>query len=159
VTVVKTLTADLDANAIAGTANIKTVTAFDKNRTFGSLRGAYGYNRINGKNPYEFDGSFGTLFGADQQFGIVLAANFSKRVLGSENVQAGGSWEDVNGFDVPLEQTVRQYNTRRERSGAVANLDWRPTDDVRTYLRLTYSRYNDTEARPGFTIELDEDEI
>jgi len=159
VTVVKTLTPDLDANAIAGSANIETVTAFDRPRRFGSLRGAYGWNEINDANPYEFDGSFGTRFGADRQFGIVVAANYSKRIIGAENIQSGGSWEEVNDFFLPLEQTIRQYNTNRERYGAVLNLDWRPNDDVRTFARFLYSRYNDSEARPGFGIELDEDEI
>ena len=159
VTVVKTLTPDLDANAIAGAADIKTITAFDKRRTFGTLRGAYGYNEINGSHPYEGDASFGTLFGPRKQFGMVLAVNYSKRHLSPENIQSGGNWEDVNGFDVPLEQTVRRYDTRRERMGAVANFDWRPTDDARMFARFLYSRYNDSEKRPGFTVELDDDEI
>jgi TonB-dependent receptor len=159
VTVVKTLTPDLDANAIAGQANIETVTAFDRGRTFGTFRGAYGYNEINEENPYEFDGSFGTLFGADRQFGVVLALNHSSRILGSENVQAGTNWSEVNGFDVPLEYAVRQYNTQRERTGAVANFDWRPNSEVRTFLRLMYSQYQDAEARPAFGLELDEDEL
>jgi TonB-dependent receptor len=159
VTVVKTLTPDLDANAIAGSANIETVTAFDRPRTFGSLRGAYGYNQIADGNPYEFDGSIGTRFGPDRQFGIVVAGNYSRRYIAPQNIQAGGSWEEVNGFELPLEQTLRQYQTQRERYGAVVNLDWRPSNDVRTYARLLYSRFNDSESRPGFGVELDEDEI
>jgi len=159
VTVVKTLTPDLDANAIAGTADIKTVTAFDKNRTFGSFRAGYGYNEINGTHPYEFDGSFGTLFGPSRQFGIVFALNHSQRKLGPENVQSGSNWDVVNGFEVPLEQTVRRYETKRKRSGGVLNFDWRPTDQSKMFLRLLYSKYNDSEQRPGFSVELDEDEI
>lgn len=159
VTVVKTLTPDLDANAIAGSANIETVTAFDRPRAFGSLRGAYGWNEIADGNPYEFDGSFGTRFGPERQFGIVVAGNYSRRYIAPQNIQSGGNWEEVNDFFVPLEQTLRQYETQRERYGAVVNLDWRPTDDVRTFARFLYSRYNDSEQRPGFTVELDEDEI
>ena len=93
VTVNKTLTPDMDANAIAGSANIETVSAFDRNRMFGTFRGAYGYNDLNEDNPYEADASFGTLFGPSNQFGVVLAVNHSRRVLGSENFQSGGSWE------------------------------------------------------------------
>lgn len=159
VTVVKTLTPDLDANAIAGSANIETVSAFDKRKTFATARAAVGYNRINDTNPIEVDGSFGTLFGPDRQFGIVLAANYSVRRLAPQNLQSGGSWDEVNGFDLPLEQTARQYRTRRKRMGLVANLDWRPTDDVRTFARLLYSKYSDRESRYGFSIELDEDEL
>jgi TonB-dependent receptor len=159
VTVTKTLTPDLDANSIAGSADIKTITAFDKNRTFGSLRGAYGYNRINGSHPYEFDGSFGTLFGPANQFGIVVAANYSKRHLSPENVQTGGNWDVINGFEVPLRQVLRRYDTHRQRKGAVANFDWRPTDNARMFIRFLYSEFDDSEARPGFLVLLDEDEI
>ncbi len=159
VTVVKTLTPDRDANAIAGQADIETVTAFDKDGPFANLRAAYGHNEINDENPYEADASWGRVFGENDEFGVVLAFNHSSRILGSQNVQSGGSWEPVNDLDVPLEQTVRLYNTERKRTGAVANFDWRPTDAIRTYARFMYSIYDDTEQRPGFTVELDEDEI
>lgn len=159
VTVSKTLTPDLDANAIAGSANIETVTAFDRPRAFGSARAAYGFNQIADRDPYEFDGSFGTRFGPGRQFGIVIAGNYSRRFIAPQNIQSGGNWEEVNGFDLPLRQVLRQYETRRERYGAVLNLDWRPTDQVRTFARFLYSQFNDSEARPGFTIKLDDDEI
>lgn len=159
VTVAKTLTPDMDANAIAGAANIETVSAFDRRGTFGSLRGAVGKFDMNGKNPYEMDAAFGTRFGAEQQFGIVLAVNYSNREFEAQNVQSGGNWEEVNGEFVPLRQTLRDYHTRRQRYGAVANFDWRPTDKVKTYARFLYSKYKDHEARPGFTIDLDDDEI
>lgn len=159
VTVVKTLTPDRDANAIAGQADIETVTAFDKGKPFVNMRAAYGHNEINGENPYEGDASWGTIFGDRDQFGMVLAINHSSRILGSQNFQSGASWEPVNGFDVPLEQTLRLYNTERKRTGAVANFDWRPNDNVKTFARFMYSIYDDTESRPGFTTGLDEDEI
>lgn len=159
ITVSKTLTPDMDANAIAGAANIETVSAFDRPGTFGSLRGAYGKYDLNGKHPYELDASIGTRFGPDRQFGVVLAVNYSNREFEAQNVQSGGSWEEVNGQFLPLEQTIRDYHTRRQRYGAVANFDWRPTDAVKTYARFLYSKYKDKESRPGFTIELDEDEL
>lgn len=159
VTVAKTLTPDMDANAIAGQANIETVTAFDRNGTFGSFRGAYGENDLGDSNPWEIDASFGTRFGPDDQFGMVLAINHSDRKLNTQNFQAGGSWDEVNGFELPLENAVRQYFGHRERSGAVANFDWRPTDAVSLYARLTYSLYEDSELRNHFGLELDEDEL
>src|SRR3546814_7693959 len=71
VTVVKTLTPDLDANAIAGSANIETVNAFDRSKTFVTATGAVGYNHLGKTPPVEGYISFGTLFGPDKQFGIV----------------------------------------------------------------------------------------
>src|SRR3546814_13585276 len=77
------------------------------------------------------DISFGTLFGPDKQFGIVLATNYSKRTIESQNAQSGGHWDVVDGFDVQLENKLRQYHIVRERTGLFANFDWRPTDTHR----------------------------
>lgn len=159
VTVSKTLTPDMDANAIAGAANIETVTAFDRPGTFGSLRAAYGKYDLNGKHPYEFDASIGSRFGPDRQFGFVFALNYSNREFEAQNIQSGGKWEEVGGEFVPLRQTLRDYHTRRQRYGAVANFDWRPTDEVKVFARFLYSKYKDKESRPGFQVDLDEDEI
>lgn len=159
VTVSKTLTPDMDANAIAGQVNIETLSPFDKARTFGSARAAYGYSDINGEHPFEYDGSFGTLFGADKQFGVVLAINHSDRKLGTQNIQNTGDWIEVDDQIVPEGIDYRQYNTHRERSGAVANFEWRPNDDTKAFLRFLYSKYEDSETRDRFGIEFDEDGI
>ncbi|MHC9083832.1 TonB-dependent receptor [Luteimonas sp. RIT-PG2_3] len=159
VTVSKTLTPDLDANAIAGQVNIETLSAFDRNRTFGTARAAYGYSDINGEHPFEYDGSFGTLFGPEKQFGVVLAINHSDRKLGTQNVQNTGDWIEVDDQIVPEGIDYRQYNTHRQRSGAVANFEWRPNDDTKAFLRLLYSKYEDSETRDRFGIEFDEDGI
>lgn len=159
VTVSKTLTADMDANAIAGAVNIETLSAFDREGSFGNLRGAYGHNDLNNSNPYEFDGSFGGRFGADDQFGAVVALNYSDRKIGTQNVQNTGDWIEVDGEIVPEGLDMRQYNTHRQRSGAVANLDWRPNEDTSLFLRLMYSKYEDSETRDRFSVEFDEDGI
>jgi len=159
VKVSKTLTPDMDANAIAGQVDIDTLSAFDRGRTFGSARLAYGYYDINSTHPYEYDGSFGTLFGANKQFGMVVAINHSDRKLGPQNVQNSGDWIDVDGQIVPEGIDIRQYNTHRQRSGAVANFDWRPNEDAKLFLRLMYTKYEDSETRDRFGVEFDEDGI
>ncbi|NLB57984.1 MAG: TonB-dependent receptor plug domain-containing protein, partial [Gammaproteobacteria bacterium] len=111
VTVSKTLTPDMDANAIAGQVNIETVSAFDRNRSFGSARVAYGHYDLNGENPYEYDGSLGGVFGADNQFGAVVAFNRSDRRIGSQNIQNPGDWIEVDDQIVPEGVELRQYNT------------------------------------------------
>ncbi|WP_057657849.1 TonB-dependent receptor [Pseudoxanthomonas dokdonensis] len=159
VTVSKTLTPDMDANAIAGQVNIETLSAFDREGTFGTASAAYGYNDLSGEHPYEFDGSLGGRFGADDQFGAVVAINYSDRKLGTQNVQNTGDWIDVDGQIVPEGIDLRQYNTHRQRSGAVANFDWRPNEDTKAFLRFVYSKYQDSETRDRYGIEFDEDGI
>ncbi|WP_024867560.1 TonB-dependent receptor [Pseudoxanthomonas suwonensis] len=159
VTVSKTLTPDMDANSIAGAVNIETLSAFDRQGNFGNLRYVYGYNDLNNSNPYEYDGAFGGRFGADDQFGAVVALNHSDRRIGTQNVQNTGDWIEVDGQMVPEGLDLRQYNTHRRRSGAVANFDWRPSDDAKMFLRLMYSKYQDSETRDRFSVEFDEDGI
>jgi TonB-dependent receptor len=147
VQVVKSLTADLDANAIAGQVDIKTVTAFDRNRTILNARAAVGGFEITDENAYEGDFSAGTLFGPDKQFGVVVALNWSERPSDSEDVLAGGR-QTISGVDLPLEFDNRVYTPAlRTRTGAVLNLDWRPSDDIKVYGRLMYSKFDDDEVR------------
>lgn len=153
VTVIKSLTPDLDAAAIAGQVDIVTLSAFDRHGTFGSARAAYGQFDLNDKNPYEGDLTLGGTFGADKSFGAVISANYSKRPVESQNV-AGASWTTAGGFDIPADFDQRDYNLTRERTGVVGNFDWRPNDDVRLYLRTQYSKFTDHETRDRFRLPI-----
>lgn len=153
VKVIKSLTPDLDASAIAGQVDIVTLSAFDRHGTFGSLRGDYGQFDLNDKHPYEADASLGGTFGAGGQFGAVVSANYSKRPVESQNV-AGASWTTANGNPVPADFDSRDYNLARERTGFVGNFDWRPSDDVQLYLRSSYSKFTDHETRDRFRLPI-----
>lgn len=159
VQVVKSLTPDLDANAIAGQVDIKTVTAFDRNRTILNARAALGGFEITDEYSYEGDISAGTLFGPDKQFGVVAALNWSERPSLSEDVLSGARM-DVGGFDLPEELDNRFYGPAvRTRTGAVLNLDWQPTDDIKAYARLMYAKFDDDETRNRFRLFLSDDEL
>lgn len=158
VTLVKTLTPDLDANAIAGQVNIETLSAFDRGRNFATARAAYGYYDMNGENPYEFDATVGGLFGADKQFGAVLAINHSSRKIGSQQFAGSEDWMDINGQELPEEFAIRHYQPHRTRQGAVANFDWKPSDRSKMFLRLMHSVYKDDETRQHFGVTLPDDE-
>ncbi|RYF92409.1 MAG: TonB-dependent receptor, partial [Caulobacteraceae bacterium] len=152
VQVIKSLTADLDANAIAGQVDIKTVTAFDRGRTIFNARAAVGGFEITDENSYEGDLSAGTLFGPDKQFGVVVALNWSERPSDSEDVLSGNYFQPTGANadfpDVPTEFDNRVYTPAlRTRTGAVVNLDWRPTDAIKAYARVMYSKFDDNEVR------------
>lgn len=157
VVVTKSLTADQDANAIGGSVDIRTLSAFDRNKPyFADARAAYGWSKLNGKHPYEGDVQVGGLFGPDGQFGAVLSVNYSKRPIESENFQGSTIYRAptaANGFVVPDQYGLRDYNLTRTRKGAVLNLDWRPSDTTKIFLRGTYSAFDDTETRDQFIID------
>ncbi len=157
VVVTKSLTADQDANAIGGSVDIRTLSAFDRNKPyFADARVAYGWSKLNGKHPYEGDVQVGGLFGPGGQFGAVLSVNYSKRPIESENFQGSTNYRvptAANGFVVPDQYGLRDYNLTRTRKGAVLNLDWRPSDTTKIFLRGTYSAFDDNETRDQFIID------
>ena len=114
------------------------MSAFDRTKAFfGSARGEYGWYKLNGKSPYAGDAQIGGRFG---DFGVVASASYSYRPIESENFQGGGSF-DASGR--PDQFGLRDYNLIRKRTGFVLNLDYRPSDDVKLFLRGTYSKYSD----------------
>jgi TonB-dependent receptor len=149
IVVTKSLLANQDANAIGGEVNIKTKTAFDsKTPFFLDMRGAIGLYGINKKSPYEADSTIGGRFGAGEQFGAVLSVNYSRRPIESENFQGSADWSHVvGGVNVPSGGGYRDYNLFRTRLGIVGNFDWHPSDDVKLYIRSSYSKYEDNEVR------------
>jgi TonB-dependent receptor len=149
IVVTKSLLASQDANAIGGEVNIKTKTAFDSKAPFFlDLRGAVGLYDINKKSPYEADGTIGGRFGVGEQFGAVLSVNYSRRPIESENFQGSADWSHVvGGVNVPSGGGYRDYNLFRTRLGVVGNFDWRPSDNVKLYIRSSYSKYEDNEVR------------
>ena len=59
----------------------------------------------------------------------------------------------ANGFVVPDANGLRDYNLTRTREGAVLNLDWRPSDTTKFFLRGTFSRFDDNETRDQFIVD------
>ncbi len=149
VDVVKSLTADRDANAIAGQVDVKTLSAFDRPGTFVYARGALGANNLSGRNPWEADATIGTRLG--DAFGIVLSGNYSWRPIESQNVQGSTNWSAKG---IPDDFRLRDYNLVRKRLGLVANIDYRPSDDVNLYLRTLYSEFKDNETRDQFRVDV-----
>lgn len=156
-TVNKTLTPDLDANAIAGAIDISTLSAFDRSGAFLYMRGATGTYNLSGKRPYEIDLTGGNTFGDNQQYGLVVSANFSVRPLETENFGSGGpTWAQLGatGVTLPNNMQVRDYNLTRTRAGAVFNFDWHASDNLDLFIRTTYSSFADKETRDRFTLTL-----
>lgn len=153
VTVVKVLTADRDANAIAGQVDIKTLSAFDRSKNFASIRLAGVKGDIHDQRGTEGDITIGGQFGANKEFGAVLSYNKSKRPSDSDDVIGTGdvAWQIINGIEVPVSMDGRVYEPAfRTREGLVGNFDWQPNAATRAYVRLTDSKFDDDETRNRF---------
>lgn len=156
VEVTKAKTADLDGQGIGGTVNLVTQTAFDFREPFiVSANAQVGYQTLNDKAPIRGDVSLGGRFGADEQFGILVGAAYSKRDFQSFGIFPD-DWTDYPGAKrggMPINNKFTDYQLERERIGAVGSLDWRIGDTTQLYVRGLYSKFTENEYRQRYRID------
>ena len=153
--VVKSLTPDMDANSLGGTIEVESLSAFDHDGLFYTGTSEASYDDNTEQTSPKFSGAISDRFslgdGIDN-FGVAAALSWQQRDFGSDNVETGGDWDFDDGARLEqLEQ--RDYDIRRERSGLGLNFDYRPDDYSSYYLRTLYSRFKDTETRNAAGVE------
>ncbi|WP_285960187.1 TonB-dependent receptor [Pseudomonas tohonis] len=157
-TVIKTLTPDMDANSLGGTIDVESLSAFDHEGLFytGSTEGSYDENTD--KTSPKFSGAISDRFSLGEgidNFGVAAALSWQERKFGSDNVETGGAWDFED--DARLEELEqRDYAITRERAGGGLNFDYKPDDSSSYYLRTLYSRFKDSETRNAAGIEFDD---
>lgn len=172
----KTSTADMDGDAIGGTIDYRTPSAFDSpDRQGGSITLS---GRMESRARDYGDSGLGSgaagdwhaRFGADGQFGVAVSAYYDERhfvnseVAGASAARSDGSWEfgrtDASGAlaagtdpQDALQSTgvnigYSQGDTRRY--GGNAAFDWRVDPSLHLYARMTYA-FAKTEQNTGYT--------
>lgn len=154
-TVVKTLTPDMDANSLGGSIEVESLSAFDHKGLFYTGSSEASYDDNTGETSPKFSGAASNRFslgdGTDN-FGVAAAMSWQERDFGSDNVETGGAWDFDDGARLEeLEQ--RDYEITRERSGLGLNFDYQADDYSSYYLRTLYSRFKDTETRNAAGVE------
>lgn len=147
--VVKSLTPDMDANSLGGTIEVESLSAFDHDGLFYTFSAEGSHDTNVSKNSPKFSGAISDRFslgnGIDN-FGVAAAFSWQKRKFGSENVETGGNWDFSDGARLN-EVEQRDYEITRERTGFGLNFDYQPDDYSNYYLRTLYSKFKDTETR------------
>ena len=154
--VAKAVTPDMDANALGGSVNINTLTAFDREGSFltASFNGMQHQLTTNfGDTRFPFRSSLtgGTRFGANNEWGVVLSGTASRRDFNTA-IAAPDDWiETDNGIVAPEEYEREVEDNDRRRYSANANFDYRPTPRTSAFARLHYSlrdeRFTNTEVQ------------
>jgi len=158
--VTKTLTPDQDADAIGGTINIKSLSAFDRKGRSYKLNGQGFYNDLEDDNGHKFSGTFTDVFSVGGgELGLAISASTAEKNFGSDNLEADGSWEEEDGIRYHEELEMRDYRVTRERDGIAMNLDFRASDTDSYYLRTLYSKFGDQEYRNRIEFKLDEGDV
>ena len=161
----KTSTSDMDGDAIGGTIDFRTPTAFDYSGPEGNITvGTRFESRASDyhKDPlgYDVNADLARRFGANDEFGLYVEAYTDYRYF--DNSELGGVMEalccdnawafkvaDANG-NTPagidparnLELTGANVGVSfgfERRMGGDMSLDWRPDDTLAAYSRLTYA--------------------
>lgn len=150
----KSVTPDMDADAIGGSVEIKSLSAFDRAGESASVTLQASHNQLRSDTSPKVSASYSNRYSfgnIDDVFGIAAAVSWFDRDFGSDNIESNG--------DDEVEQ--RHYKINRERLGTAVNLDYRPDFNNQYYLRTLYSQFSDTEFRQAnaFTFAGDDSEI
>lgn len=150
----KSVTSDMDADAIGGSVEIRSLSAFDRAGESASVTLQASHNQLRSDTSPKVSASYSNRYkfgNVDDVFGVAAAVSWSDRDFGSDNIESNG--------DDEVEQ--RHYKINRERLGAALNLDYRPDFNNQYYLRTLYSQFSDTEFRQAnaFTFAGDDSEV
>lgn len=141
--VTKTLSSDMDADAIGGSINLVTRSAPSSTR-FSATLGS-GYNIISNKPTLTASAIVATRFAKDK-LGVVFSGSYYDNPLGSDNIEA--EWEmDDNGNAFTSDFQVRQYEVQRIRKSSSLAFDYKINDKHSITLSGIYNHRNDWENR------------
>jgi TonB-dependent receptor len=139
----KTLTPEMDADAIGGSVNVVTRAApagFRLSTTAGS-----GYNFIRNK-PVLVGGLVAGNRFLDNRLGIIASASYYDQQYGSDNKE--GTWtKSATGATYMNQFDLRRYDVQRTRRSASLSMDYRFNEANSVTLRTIYNSRDDWENR------------
>ncbi|MFD2967014.1 TonB-dependent receptor [Sphingobacterium bambusae] len=139
----KTLTPDMDADAIGGSVNLITRASPNGQRISATLAGGYG--PIRDKANYTAGLVYGNRF-ANNKIGLVFSGSFNNNRFGSDNVE--GVWDqDDNGNVFLQEMDIRKYDVQRIRRSTALAFDYKINEKHMFYANAMYNWRDDLENR------------
>lgn len=137
VDVIKAPTADISADAIGGTVDLVTRSAFDKDgRTFEAQIGTtFNDNRDSWNKQLGL--TYGDTFGAGQEFGLLGSVYYFRDERGYDVVDTGYT---VNAQDQYQINRALYYDRQetKDKVGAGLMFDYRPDDDTSAFVKAIY---------------------
>ena len=146
VEVSKTLTPAQDADSIAGAVEIKTRSPFDKRRLAASGYAGGSYNDYGGSDT-RAGATISNVFGPNQTLGALLSLSYSETNRRPDNVENAWTYNAATNRYWIEETLFKDYETKRTRQALTGALEWRPTDDLRAWVRGSYAEFEDDEYR------------
>jgi len=158
ITVHKTLLPDQDADGIGGAVVLETATAFDYRKPIIDFTLAGFYHDLANKAAPQVQGTLATKFGADDRFGILVSAAWSKRktkgfVFYQDEDYLAFNEDDPSGGVTPLQYHQTEYENDRENISANLALNWAATDTTELTFKGSFNRLFDKELSRALYFE------
>ncbi|MDF2187604.1 TonB-dependent receptor [Paraflavitalea sp. CAU 1676] len=145
----KSLTPDMDGDAVGGSVNLITRTAQSKKpRINASLAG--GYNQLMRATNIQGQLQYAQRLGNKEKLGVLFNSSYYHNDLGSDNIERSPQDNEVE---------LRDYSLTRTRLGLSSTIDYRFNPRHEVYLRALYSRFTDREWRRRYVFKPEDEEI
>ena len=139
----KTLTSDMDADAIGGSVNLVTRATPNKERISATVAG--GYLPIREKASYTAGLVYGNRF-LNDKLGAVVSGSYNNVDYGSDNVE--NEWtKDEFGNEFLQASEIRKYDVQRIRRSASLALDYKFNENNTIFANAIYNWRDDRENR------------
>ena len=139
----KTLTSDMDADAIGGSVNLITRATPNGERISATLAGGYG--PIREKGNYTAGFVYGNRY-LDNKLGVVFSTSYFNNIFGSDNVEAVWVKDDFDNVYIE-EYDVRKYDVQRIRNSFAFATDYKFNNNNSIYFNAMYNIRDDRENR------------
>lgn len=139
----KTLTPDMDADAIGGAVNLITRAVPNKERI--SLTASGGFAPIRNKGLYNTAFIYGNRF-LNNKLGIVASGSYQQQNYGSDNIESVWKKNSYNDFYVS-QMDVRKYDVQRIRRSVSLSSDYKFNKNNRIDFTAMYNWRDDRENR------------
>lgn len=142
-TVIKAPTPDMPGDSLGGTILVESASAFDRDGRSVRAKAELSHQALSGETSPKGAFNYSEVFGGT--FGVAFGASYQDRTYESDNVEA--EYDEFEDELVAVEVQQRKYSINRKRTGLNLNLDWRPDNDNRYFLRTLYTDFTDAETR------------
>jgi len=145
----KTLSADMDADAIGGSVNLVTKSPEGRPRGYAALQ--YGRTSLLSHDVTQGSLTYGGRFGTDEKVGFLIGGSLDRNNRVINDVEP--SWSvDGAGRSVPVEWSQRDYQYYRTREGVGGSFDYRFNDQSHVFLKGLWSLFKNHGTRYVYDI-------
>ena len=134
----KTLQANMDADGIGGSVNLRTKTAGDQPTL--SIYGLGGYTPIiGGRGVDQFGSTYGQRFGPDKRFGMLVGGTYDWNGRGINDIEPSPTVSSLSPHYDSID--LRDYKYYRTRWGLTGSTDYKINDSSSVFIRGLFSTF------------------